>query len=275
MTSTLVETLVLAVGEVLGVESEAELFLDHGGGPREVQFWLEGAGPKTIGKIKSKGKKPANSGPDESGRYTTVENFFRERYGINVDSNVPVVNVGTRQDPSYLPVEVCVVIAGQAAGVKLRGRQTQNMIRFAVRNPAQNALSITTKGAGALGLTPQLNTTLGTARPAHYYIVWDEIFSVQKPQPPFENAADLLEDLTHSMCYLFGRATRAVSICPPAYYADLVCERVRCYLKEVFDASAESSISGSMLEGGGGTGRMIETSDVRVHQNVRNTMYYI
>lgn len=73
---------------------------------------------------------------------------------------MPVVNVGTRQDPSYLPVEVCVVIAGQAAGVKLSGRQTQNMIRFAVRNPAQNARSITTKGAGALGLTPQLNTTL-------------------------------------------------------------------------------------------------------------------
>ncbi|KAH1988429.1 hypothetical protein KXV97_003028, partial [Aspergillus fumigatus] len=24
----------------------------------------------------------------------------------------------------------------------------------------------------------------GTARPAHYYIVWDEIFSVQKPRPP-------------------------------------------------------------------------------------------
>jgi hypothetical protein len=151
----------------------------HGAGPREVQFWLEGAGPKTIGKTKSKGKKPAKSGPEESGRYTTVEDFFHEstcstnppsrsrpvltphpEYGLNVDSNMPVVNVGTRQDPSYLPVEVCVVIAGQAAGVKLSGRQTQNMIRFAVRNPAQNARSITTKGAGALGLTPQLNTTL-------------------------------------------------------------------------------------------------------------------
>lgn len=50
----------------------------HGAGPREVQFWLEGAGPKAIGKTRSKGKKSANSGPEESGRYTTVEVFFRE-----------------------------------------------------------------------------------------------------------------------------------------------------------------------------------------------------
>lgn len=50
----------------------------RGAGPTEVQFWLEGVGPKTIGKAKSKGKKPAKSGPEESGRYTTVEDFFRE-----------------------------------------------------------------------------------------------------------------------------------------------------------------------------------------------------
>jgi eukaryotic translation initiation factor 2C len=48
----------------------------------------------------------------------------------------------------------------------------------------------------------------GTARPAHYYTILDEIFQGGKIQPPFQNAADALEDLTHNMCYLFGRATR-------------------------------------------------------------------
>jgi len=75
----------------------------------------------------------------------------------------------------------------------------------------------------------------GTAGPAHYYTVLDEIFRDRKVQAPFQNAADALEDLTHNMCYLFGRATKAVSICPPAYYADLVCESARCYLSRLFD----------------------------------------
>jgi len=87
---------------------------------------------------------------------------------------------------------------------------------------------------------PQAHTAIqGTARPAHYYVVYDQIFW-RRVQPPFANAADVLEDLTHNMCYMFGRATKAVSICPAAYYADLVCERARCYLSGLFDPSSGS-----------------------------------
>ncbi|KAK5548619.1 hypothetical protein LTR46_011956, partial [Exophiala xenobiotica] len=90
----------------------------------------------------------------------------------------------------------------------------------------------------------------GTARPAHYHIVFDEIFLARGPsQGPFDNAADVVERLTHNLCYLFGRATKAVSICPPTYYADLVCERARCYLSGLFDPSTASS-AGSVVEGG-------------------------
>ncbi|KAH8758030.1 ribonuclease H-like domain-containing protein [Diaporthe sp. PMI_573] len=70
----------------------------------------------------------------------------------------------------------------------------------------------------------------GTARPCHYYIVHDEIFRqiyAKAIPPPFQNIADIVEDLTHNICSLFGRATKAVSLCPPAYYADLACERAR------------------------------------------------
>ena len=71
------------------------------------------------------------------------------------------------------------------------------------------------------------------------------------------------------MCYLFGRATKAVSICPPAYYADLVCERARCYLSNLFDASAGATPGGSVLEGGGGGGgtggQDADPNDVRIH----------
>jgi len=116
----------------------------------------------------------------------------------------------------------------------------------------------------------QAHTALkGTARPAHYFIVLDEIFRDRKVQLPFQNVADVLEDLTHNMCYLFGRATKAVSVCPPAYYADLVCERARCYLGKLFDGSSAGSVS----DGGGRSEP--DASSVAIHEKVRDSMFYI
>lgn len=101
----------------------------------------------------------------------------------------------------------------------------------------------------------------GTARPAHYFVVHDEIFVKNA------NAANDLEQLTHNMCYMFGRATKAVSICPPAYYADLVCTRARCYLSRFFDGT-----HGSTTDGGG---RDPDANLVTVHPNLKDTMFYI
>jgi len=104
----------------------------------------------------------------------------------------------------------------------------------------------------------------GTARPAHYTVLLDEIF--RGKYGVGETAANNLEKLTHDLCYLFGRATKAVSICPPAYYADIVCERARVHRPEHFDApDTASTISGvSGL-----------TTSRRVHENLKDTMYYI
>ncbi|OQU96381.1 PAZ domain-containing protein [Cladophialophora immunda] len=114
----------------------------------------------------------------------------------------------------------------------------------------------------------------GTARPAHYYVVYDEIFQARKVPPgPFKSAADILEDLTHNMCYLYARATKSVSICPPAYYADLVCDRARCYLSGFFDPAAASS-AGS-VSGGGTNTQGPDSSMVKIHPRVRDSMFYI
>jgi eukaryotic translation initiation factor 2C len=119
----------------------------------------------------------------------------------------------------------------------------------------------------------QAHTCLqGTAKPAHYYVVLDEIFgkgNLKKPHP-FPNAADTLEDLTHNMCYLFARATKAISICPPAYYADLACERARCYLSGVFDPATPGGSSVS-----GGTQATVTAADVSIHERLKNSMFYL
>ncbi|WQF90421.1 Putative Piwi domain, ribonuclease H-like superfamily [Colletotrichum destructivum] len=85
----------------------------------------------------------------------------------------------------------------------------------------------------------------GTARPAHYFVVPDEIFRnrYKRIPLPFQNFADLLEDLTQSMSYIYGCATKAVIICTPAYYTDILCDRARCYLSGVYDTSTYSAAS--------------------------------
>jgi eukaryotic translation initiation factor 2C len=86
---------------------------------------------------------------------------MKSAYNITVvDPNLPVINVGTWQNPSYLPADVCIVLPGQPSGTKLTPYQTQQMIRFAVRKPVQNAQSIVINGAKVLGIQPPTNATL-------------------------------------------------------------------------------------------------------------------
>ena len=105
-------------------------------------------------------------------------------------------------------------------------------------------------------------------------MILDEIFRIQKNIAPFQNTADALEDLTHNLSYMFGRATKAVSINPAAYYADLVCERARCYLSHVFDATPVGSAAGSDAGGVGGVAAANQ-ADVTIHPNLKDTMFYI
>jgi len=71
----------------------------------------------------------------------------------------------------------------------------------------------------------------GTARPAHYIVLKDELNFSQ----------DALESFVHRLCFGFNRATKAVPICPPAYYADLICERGRMYLYSTLNENQSAS----------------------------------
>ncbi|PNY23392.1 Protein argonaute 5, partial [Tolypocladium capitatum] len=135
-----------------------------GAGPRDVEFWLEpgpaSGTPASAGQ--KKGGKKAKPAETAGGRYISVYEFFVSAYGIRIaNPDLPVVNVGNRENTTYLPAQVCYVIPGQPAKTKLDPAQTQNMIRFAVRGPAQNATSIVTKGLQTAGLSPGTNPLLG------------------------------------------------------------------------------------------------------------------
>lgn len=112
------------------------------------------------------------------------------------------------------------------------------------------------------------NALQGTARPAHYTVLLDEIFRARYGA----NAANELEKATHELCYLYGRATKAVSICPPAYYADIVCERARAHRPDMFEASDVASID-DRGSGAQAAAKRMKTRDV--HPDLKDSMYYI
>ncbi|KAK4686649.1 eukaryotic translation initiation factor 2C, partial [Tremellales sp. Uapishka_1] len=76
----------------------------------------------------------------------------------------------------------------------------------------------------------------GTARPTHYIVLKDEIGFT----------ADRMQNFVNSLCYSYARATRAVSMVPVAYYADIICTQARNFvysdMNDSFDT--ESSLSG-------------------------------
>jgi len=116
----------------------------------------------------------------------------------------------------------------------------------------------------------------GTARPCHYFVILDEIFRGRPVKQPHANPADSLEDLTNSMCYLFARATKGVSLCPPAYYADLLCTRVRSYLADFFDPN-DSSATQSVASGAPAASAqgLLPGQNVDVHDSMKNSMWYV
>eukprot|EP01135_Chromosphaera_perkinsii_P007963 Nk52_evm35s1073 gene=Nk52_evmTU35s1073 len=101
----------------------------------------------------------------------------------------------------------------------------------------------------------------GTSRPAHYYVLLDEIgFSV-----------DEIQQLTNNLCWGFSRCARAVSYVRPAYYAHLACKRGR-------DILAGKRMSEK--RGGGGRDsrknaqKKPKISEIELCDDITDTLFY-
>ncbi|KIK92862.1 hypothetical protein PAXRUDRAFT_829570 [Paxillus rubicundulus Ve08.2h10] len=96
----------------------------------------------------------------------------------------------------------------------------------------------------------------GTARSTHYFVIHDE--------NSFN--ADQLQGLTNDLSYVFARATKGVSLVAPAYWADIACERGRCYLRNLFGGHGDS-----VPAGGKGNNRSNKRSEVEVFEQAKKT----
>ena len=130
----------------------------------------------------------------------------------------------------------------------------------------------------------------GTVKPTHYVVIYDES----------QLTADMVQQGVHAASYLYARATKAVSLVPPAYYADIVCEQARFWIHGFLNQGGGSDSASSVGEGGGAPGgpagssaasaamrRAREASEQRVfeaaqrmwgnglHANLQDAMFYL
>ncbi|WVY93883.1 hypothetical protein V8G54_032971 [Vigna mungo] len=99
----------------------------------------------------------------------------------------------------------------------------------------------------------------GTSRPTHYHVLLDEIgFS-----------PDQLQELVHSLSYVYQRSTTAISVVAPICYAHLAATQLGHFMK--FEEKSETTSSHG---GGSGAGAVPVPQMPPLQENVRNTMFF-
>ncbi len=89
------------------------------------------------------------------------------------------------------------------------------------------------------------DSPLGTARSGHYVVLANEsgytaddlqkAVCLPSPQTCVANAIQ-----TNRLCSMSARATQCLSICTAARYADLLCDRLRLYMKPLYDKKIDA-----------------------------------
>lgn len=100
----------------------------------------------------------------------------------------------------------------------------------------------------------------GTARPTHYKILVNQSATLTR---------DDVARFTHHLCFLFGRSTRSVGVCPAVYYADLAADRARCYVRAYYRRTDKTSVFDQA------TDLAAFERCLRVHPDMADRMFYI
>ena len=191
------------------------------------------------------------------------------------------------KNPRYHPT-LSIVICGKRHNARFYPTDSE----YADRNGNTRPGTVVDKGVTSMldfDFYLQAHSGLqGTVRPTHYVVIYDE----------GSLTADMVQQGVHAASYLYARATKAVSLVPPAYYADIVCEQARFWIHGFLNAGGGSDAASSTDGGGGGGGggastassamrKAREAAEQRVydaavrmwgnglHPNLENVMFYL
>ncbi|KAJ5982436.1 RNA interference and gene silencing protein [Penicillium sp. IBT 35674x] len=87
---------------------------------------MYGAGPQSI-MMQDVGRGPSRDRSKQ--RQVTLAKYFEDRTMRSFDAQLPVVNVGSRRRPTYIPVELCSVNAGQPMTTVFARHHAESTIR--------------------------------------------------------------------------------------------------------------------------------------------------
>ncbi|KAF7305402.1 Argonaute-like protein [Mycena chlorophos] len=168
---------------------------------------------------------------------------------------------------TYRP-KFAIVICGKRHHARFYPTNSQ----FADKNGNTRAGTVVDKGVTAVfdfDFYLQAHAGLqGTVRPTHYTVVYDEL----------KLTADELQQGSNDFSYLYARATKAVSLLPAAYYADLACERGRYYLNDIM-ADDKSTVASGRRDPEREKQRVFEAArdawGQGIHPDLRGSMFYI
>ena len=115
------------------------------------------------------------------------------------------------------------------------------------------------------------NRTQGQNQPTRYFVILDEVFRRQaRVCSSMRGPVDLLQNLTHSLCYLSGETTKSRSVCAPIHYAGLVCARGRSYCRPA-NATCLMPESDDAKE----PGKVVKPNLLKFHPAIQDSMFYL
>ncbi|RYP69912.1 hypothetical protein DL771_005805 [Monosporascus sp. 5C6A] len=209
------------------------------------------------------------------------------QYKIVIDEELPQLRqacrkaYGERYKEGHCP-RISIIIVGKRHHTRFYPTEAANADKNGNTKPGTVVDRGVTEGQNWDFFLQPHGAIIGTVRPAHYFVVLDEIFRSEYGQARpvrYKNVQDALEDVTQSLCYMFGRATRAVSICTPAYYADLACERARRYFDYLYLPAAMAAMLAREEKSSGvkipDKFPVAFGNDVRIHPKLADSMFYI
>jgi len=149
------------------------------------------------------------------------------------------------KNPKYHPT-LSIVICGKRHNARFYPTDSE----FADRNGNTRPGTVVDKGVTSMldfDFYLQAHAGLqGTVKPTHYVVIYDES----------SLTADMVQQGVHAASYLYARATKAVSLVPPAYYADIVCEQARFWIHGFLNLGGGSDTASSVgAAGAAGAGR--------------------
>ncbi|KAG8097789.1 hypothetical protein GUJ93_ZPchr0013g37762 [Zizania palustris] len=80
---------------------------------------------------------------DQNGTTVSVVQYFKHQYNYSLKYvNWPCLQAGSDSRPTYLPMEVCIILEGQRYSRKLNEHQVRGILRLACERPSQREKSI-------------------------------------------------------------------------------------------------------------------------------------